>query len=78
MSEFLSDIRIQQSILILLISLMAALFLFGLLLKKFRFFDKHTNLPYSVSQVIGNILLFVSSIMGLVSVLVFIFSLFGD
>ena len=78
MSEFLSDIRIQQSILILLISLMAALFLFGLLIKKFSFFDKHTKTPYSISQVIGNVLLFVSSILGLVSIMVFILSLFEN
>ena len=78
MNEFFSDIRIQQTLAILLFSFMVAMFILGLVLRKYRYFDRKKKDGPSVSYAAGNLIMIVSGIIGGASFLAIIFSLLTD
>ena len=80
MNSFLADVRIQQSLMILLFSFTAALVIVGILLCKYRFLDnkKHSNKSSSLSKLAGTAMIMFGSILGAASFIVLVFSLIMD
>lgn len=82
MSEFFADVRVQEVMLLLIISFTIALFLCGLFIFKRRVFDKKekSNIktgaePRSPSRIIGAGMMFAGSVLAFVAILMLILSL---
>ena len=80
MNSLILDIRIQQMLMILLLSFMAALLIVGILLHKYRFLDhkKRSGTSSSFSSIMGTIMILSGSVLGAAALIVLIFSFITD
>lgn len=81
MIEFL-DVSIEQTLLILLFSFSVALTIFGIVLYRFRIFDRkdndgHPGARPSPCRAVGRIMIIVFGILDIVMLMVMIMSFFG-
>jgi len=73
MNEFFSDIRIQQSLLLLVISFCLAVIIFGILIYKTKMFSGSIKNPYTKKS-IGKVMIVVAALIAFTCILGLIFS----
>ena len=77
MSDFYSDIRIQQLGMLLVISLAIALLICGILLRRRRFLDRDKRGSRSASKSVSTVMLILSMLFGIVGILGLLLTVFS-